>query len=49
MAAEIRPFPDSKSPQKLDLINKLEGHQDVVNMAFILKGEDGVVSVSDDK
>lgn len=49
MAAEIRPFPDPKIPQKLSLISKLEGHQDIVNMAFILKGEDGVISVSDDK
>jgi len=49
MAAEIRPFPGATGPQKLQLISKLEGHQDVVNAAVILKGEDGVVSISDDK
>lgn len=47
MAAEIRPF--SESSGKMQLISKLEGHQDVVNMAFILHGEDGVISISDDK
>lgn len=49
MAAEIRPFPGATGPHKLQLISKLEGHQDVVNAAVILKGEDGVVSISDDK
>jgi hypothetical protein len=49
MAAEIRPYPGATGPQKLQLISKLEGHQDVVNAAVILKGEDGVVSISDDK
>jgi len=50
MAAEIRPFPsNSSNPHKLQLLNKLEGHQDVVNMAIILRGEDGVISISDDK
>lgn len=49
MAAEIRPFPGATGPQRLQLISKLEGHQDVVNAAILLKGEDGVISISDDK
>lgn len=50
MAAEIRPFPGtSAGPQKMQLLSKLEGHQDVVNQAIILRGEDGVISISDDK
>lgn len=49
MAAEIRPFPGATGPQKLQLNSKLEGHQDVVNAAVLLKGEDGVISISDDK
>lgn len=50
MAAEIRPFPGtSNGPQKLQLISKLEGHQDTVNMAILLKAEDGIISISDDK
>lgn len=50
MAAEIRPFPATATgPQKLQLLSKLEGHQDVVNMAIILRGEDGVISISEDK
>lgn len=49
MAAEIRPFSDcSVSGNKMQLISKLEGHQDVVNMAIILR-EDGIISISDDK
>ena len=51
MAAEI------KSPQgnrtgnvrKPQLLNKLEGSSDVVNMAIIIPREDGVISVSDDR
>lgn len=51
MSAEIRPFSDSSSvgSNKIQLLSKLEGHQDVVNMAIILKQEDGVISISDDK
>lgn len=52
MAAEIKSFstPSSKDPLKLTLANKLEGHQDIVNMAFILREEEGgVISISDDK
>lgn len=49
MAAEIRPFPDQNGPKKLSLLNKLDGHQDVVNQAILLRSEDGVISISDDK
>lgn len=51
MAAEIRPFAggSNASAPKMQLISKLEGHQDVVNMAIILPSEDGVISISDDK
>lgn len=53
MAAEIKPiagtstqFANSHKPQ---LISKLEGHQDVINMAVIVPNAEGVISVSDDK
>ncbi|CAG2104686.1 unnamed protein product [Medioppia subpectinata] len=50
MSAEIRPFADSSiGSNKMQLLSKLEGHQDVVNMAAILRHEDGVISISDDK
>ena len=50
MSAEIRPFSDSSvGSNKMQLLSKLEGHQDVVNMAIILRQEDGVISISDDK
>ncbi len=50
MAAEIRPFSESSiGTNKMQLLSKLEGHQDVVNMALILRGEEGVISISDDK
>lgn len=49
MAAEIKAFPGATGPQKLQLVSKLEGHQDVVNSAVILRGEEGVISISDDK
>lgn len=49
MAAEIKAFPGATGPQKLQLVSKLEGHQDVVNAAVILRGEEGVISISDDK
>lgn len=49
MAAEIRPFESSCGTNKMQLLSKLEGHQDVVNMAVILRGEDGIISISDDK
>ncbi|XP_022920553.1 WD repeat and FYVE domain-containing protein 2 [Onthophagus taurus] len=53
MAAEIKPamhtnerFCTTKKPQ---LLVKLEGCNDEVNAAVLLPGEDGVISVSDDK
>jgi hypothetical protein len=50
MAAEIRPFSESTTgTNKMQLLSKLEGHQDVVNMAVILRAEEGVISISDDK
>jgi len=50
MSAEIRPFADSTiGSNKMQLLSKLEGHQDVVNQAVILRAEDGVISISDDK
>lgn len=53
MAAEIKPIvgPDGQvsSTKKPQLINKLEGHQEPVNVAVIIPGEDGVISISDDR
>lgn len=50
MTAEIRPFPGSASSNKrLELVAKLEGHQDVVNFAILLKNEEGVISTGEDK
>ena len=47
MAADIG---DSENRvRKPQLINKLEGCPDVINQAFIIPKEDGVISVSDDK
>lgn len=34
---------------KIQLLSKLEGHQDVINGAFIIPGEDGIISISEDK
>ena len=39
-------LPKSKRPT---LLSKLEGHNDTVNAALIVPGEDAVVSGSDDK
>ena len=33
----------------MQLLSKLEGHQDIVNAAIIIPGEDGVISISEDK
>lgn len=33
----------------MDTLGRLEGHEDIINQACILKGEDGVLSISDDK
>ncbi|EEB17356.1 WD repeat and FYVE domain-containing protein, putative [Pediculus humanus corporis] len=53
MAAEIKPAAGSqekfKSAKKPVLISKLEGCSDDVNAAIIIPGEDGVISVSDDR
>lgn len=53
MAAEIKPIvgPDGQvgNTKKPQLINKLEGHQEPVNIAVIIPGEDGVISISDDR
>lgn len=40
------PLPKSKRPT---LLSKLEGHNDVVNAAVLVPGEDAVISASDDK
>lgn len=46
MAAEIHSQPLTRKPV---LLNKVEGSQDVVNMAVIVPKEDGVISVSEDR
>lgn len=54
MAAEIKPAPSSNSnkfssTKKPVLLSKLEGCSDDVNAAVIIPGEDGVISVCDDR
>ncbi|XP_030384152.1 WD repeat and FYVE domain-containing protein 2 isoform X1 [Scaptodrosophila lebanonensis] len=53
MAAEIKPAQrtnnDKFSAKKPELLGKLEGSADDVNAAILIPGEDGVISVSDDK
>ncbi|KAI0226883.1 WD repeat and FYVE domain-containing protein 2 [Lamellibrachia satsuma] len=54
MAAEIQTERVTETAQvggvrKPQLLNKLEGCSDTVNMAVIIAGEDGVISVSDDR
>ncbi|XP_023221824.1 WD repeat and FYVE domain-containing protein 2-like [Centruroides sculpturatus] len=53
MAAEIKPVAGSSTQfvnaRKPQLISKLEGHQDIVNVAVILTGIEGVISISDDR
>jgi hypothetical protein len=54
MAAEIKPAPGSSgdkfnSTRKPVLLSKLEGCNDEVNAATIIPGEDGIISVSDDR
>lgn len=46
MAAEPQPKALTRKPL---LLNKVEGSQDVVNMAAIVPKEDGVISVSEDR
>lgn len=54
MAAEIKPAPRSANDRfcttkKPELLNKLEGCNDDVNAALLIPGEEGVISVCDDK
>lgn len=54
MAAEIKPAPRNANDRfsttsKPELLSKLEGSNDDVNAAIFIPGEDGVISVSDDK
>lgn len=54
MAAEIKPAPRSandkfSTTKKPELLNKLEGSTDDINSACLIPGEEGVISVSDDK
>lgn len=54
MAAEIKPAPRTpndrfSTTKKPALLNKLEGCTDDVNAAVVIPGEDGVISVCDDK
>lgn len=54
MAAEIKPAPKTPNDRfstvmKPGLLNKLEGCTDDVNAAVVIPGEDGVISVCDDK
>lgn len=54
MAAEIKPAPRTpndrfSTTKKPALFSKLEGCTDDVNAAVVIPGEDGVISVCDDK
>uniref|UniRef100_T1J4T5 FYVE-type domain-containing protein n=1 Tax=Strigamia maritima TaxID=126957 RepID=T1J4T5_STRMM len=50
MAAEIiKTTPGVDAVRKPVLVNKLEGCSDDINMAVVISGEDGVISVSDDR
>lgn len=54
MAAEIKaavsaPGDRFNSSKKLVLLSKLEGYNDDVNQAIIIPGQEGVISVSDDR
>lgn len=53
MAAEINPASSKNdrfsSTKKPVLISKLEGCSDDINAAIIIPGEEGVISVSDDR
>lgn len=46
MAAEIQPTPLTRKPI---LLHRVEGSQEVVNMAVIVPKEEGVISVSEDR
>ena len=53
MAAEIKPAPRNSdkfaTSKKPELLSKLESASDDVNAAVLIPGQDGVISVSDDK
>jgi hypothetical protein len=54
MAAEIKPAPRSSndrfsSAKKPELLSKLDTLSDDINAAILIPGEDGVISVCDDK
>lgn len=55
MAAEIKPAPRNNSDKfstskKPELLSKLDSASaDDVNAAILIRGQDGVISVSDDK
>ena len=53
MAAEIKQASGgsshSENVRKPQLINKLDGSSDDINMAVVIPREDGVISVSDDR
>lgn len=53
MAAEIKPATQSNekfcTTKKPALVAKLEAGTDEINAAVIIPGEDGIISVSDDK
>lgn len=53
MAAEIKPAPVAgdrfNSTKKPVLLSKLEGCNDDINQAIFIPGQDGVISVSDDR
>lgn len=51
MAASIHPSDQNtvETETKMILINKLEGHNDIVNKAVVFDDEDGILSISDDK
>ncbi|KAG2462566.1 SYFB ligase, partial [Polypterus senegalus] len=46
MAAEIHSRPQSARPV---LLNKVEGHQDTVNVAILIPKEDGVITAGEDR
>ena len=51
MAAEIKPTSGQipENMRKIQLINKIDGSNDDINMAILIPNEDGVISVSDDR
>ncbi|KPM06788.1 WD repeat and FYVE domain-containing protein 2-like protein [Sarcoptes scabiei] len=49
MSTEIKSFYQKTNQAKMQLLSRLEQHQDVVNAAAIIPGHDGVISVSEDK